>query len=337
MRITSNSIKLTPHELLTLQGRIPPGSAEAYALATCLVAIAGLVRWALGFLTDELMPFTTFYPAVLFGALIGGIGPGIFATVLGGVIAYWLFMRPQFGLFPLSMGQQIGLLTYFVASALIVWATDYNRRLSQRLVDEERFRELAVRELAHRLRNKIATIQSIISFQLRDSPQVRDRLLNRLTALSNTDRLIEDAQGVGAKIGGIIAAELSPYGASRIATEGPDVLLPPKLALTMALLVHELATNAAKYGALSAASGELTVRWSVSGKDLQLVWQECAAPLHAGPSRRGFGMLLLSRALDQFGGTVETNFGPTGLICKMKLTIPQSRAGGIAGDYVDQR
>jgi HWE histidine kinase len=91
----------------------------------------------------------------------------------------------------------------------------------------------------------LATIQSIISFQLRDDPQIRDAILSRLTALSATDDLIMATQGQGAGLRGILSAELRPYGVSRVSMEGPDVLLPPKLALMMALLVHELATNAA--------------------------------------------------------------------------------------------
>ena len=124
---------------------------------------------------------------------------------------------------------------------------------------------MAVEELAHRLKNKIATIQAIISLQLRDSPQTRDAIMGRLIALSATDDLIMETQGQGARLPEILAAELGPYEASRIAVEGPVVLLSPKLATTMALLVHELTTNSAKYGALSSAAGQVAIRWSLSG------------------------------------------------------------------------
>ena len=115
-------------------------------------------------------------------------------------------MPPQFT-FSLTLAQQIGLLTYLFASLLIVWGADHYRRLTQRLEneekfrkDEEKFRKLAVEELAHRLKNKLATIQSIISFQLRDDPQIRDAILSRLTALSATDDLIMATQGQGARL-----------------------------------------------------------------------------------------------------------------------------------------
>jgi two-component sensor histidine kinase len=244
--------------------RVRPGSAEAYVFATLCVVIASLLRWWLGLLSENILPLTTFYPAVLFSALIGGSGAGAFAAVLGGLIGWWAFMSPHFTFFPVTFGQQISLLTYLFASLLIVWGADHYRKITKRLEDEENFRKLAVDELAHRLKNKLATIQSIISFQLRDEPQIRDAILSRLTALSATDDLIMATQGQGAGLRSILSAELRPYGASRVSIEGPDVLLPPNLALMMALLFHELATNAAKYGALSSSVGNLSIGWSLA-------------------------------------------------------------------------
>jgi HWE histidine kinase/uncharacterized protein DUF4118 len=242
--------------------RISPGSPEAYVFATLCTVIASLIRWGLGLVSEDILPLPTFYPAVLFSALIGGAGAGAFAAALGGFIGWWAFMPPRFAFFPVTFGQQIGLLMYFSASLLIVWGADHYRKITKRLENEEKFRELAVDELAHRLKNKLATIQSIISFQLRDDPQIRDAILSRLTALSATNDLIMATQGQGAGLRGILSAELRPYGLARVSMEGPDVLLPPKLALMMALLLHELATNAAKYGALSSSVGNLSIQWS---------------------------------------------------------------------------
>ena len=221
---------------LTNWRRISSGSPEAYTFATLCVVIASLLRWGLGLLSEQILPLPTFYPAVLFSALIGGAGAGVFAAILGGLIGWWAFMPPYFAFSPVTIGQQIGLLMYFSASLLIVWGADHYRKITKRLGDEEKFRKLAVDELAHRLKNKLATIQSIISFQLRDDPQIRDAILTRLAALSATDDLIMATQGQGAGLRGILSAELRPYGVSRVSMEGPDVLLPPKLALMMALL-----------------------------------------------------------------------------------------------------
>jgi two-component sensor histidine kinase len=298
--------------------RISPGSTEAYALATLLVVAASLVRWGLSFISDEIFLFAAFYPAILFATYIGGLGVGIFAALLGAVIALWAFM-PH----PLTSGLEIKLVAYVFASSLITWGAEHYRKLRKSLEDEEKFRNLAVEELAHRLKNKLATIQSIISFQLRDEPPLRDRILSRLNALSATDDLIMAAQGKGARISDILAAELAPYDVSRASVSGPDCQLPPKLALTMTLLIHELATNAAKYGALSGSHGKLSIGWSLSGARLKLEWREIGGPDVTAPSHRGFGTRLLARSLDQFGGTVELLFETSGLVCKLGVNLTE--------------
>lgn len=307
--------------------RVASGSAQAYALAAIFVILASLLRWGLGFFTLfpvlDLQAFTTFYPAVLFAALVGGAGPGIFATLLGGLICWWAFLSPYRQLLPLDLANTINLLTYLVASAVIVWATDHYRSLTKRLTDEENLRKLAVDELAHRLKNKVATIQSIVSFRLRAYPQVRDDVIGSLASLMAVDELITAAQGAGANIRDILAAELAPYDTSRVSMTGPDRLLSSKLALTMALLLHELATNAAKYGALSNSAGTLSIDWSVFDTRLNLNWRECDGPTVSPPKREGFGTQLFQRALEQFDGDVEADFAPTGLICRLSVSLAQ--------------
>ena len=315
-----------------LKWHMSPGSSGAYAFATLCVAVASLLHWGLGLITEDHQHFTTYYPAVLFAALLGGAGAGVYAAVLSGIIAWWAFMVPHFAFLLRTTEEVISLLIYLFASLLIVWAADHYRRLTKRLEDEEKFRKLAVEELAHRLKNKIATIQSIISFKLRDNPQARDAIIGCLTALSGTDDLILATQGQGARLRDILSAELGPYETSRIAIEGPIVFLSPKLAMTMALLVHELATNSAKYGSLSVATGKVAICWSLCDTRLGLEWRESGGPIITTPTKRGFGTRLLSLALDQFGGAVETTFEPTGLICKLIVVLPEKYTADIQSD-----
>jgi two-component sensor histidine kinase len=316
------------NEAVSWHRRVLPGSIQAYAFATLCVALGSLLHWGIGLISEDSQVFTTFYPAVLFAALVGGAGAGVYAALLSGITAWWAFMPPHFALFPLTSGLAISLLIYFFTCSLIVWAADHYRRLTKRLEDEEKFRKLTVEELAHRLKNKIATIQAIISFQLRDDPQTREAIIGRLSALSATDDLILEAQGQGARLREILAAELGPYEVSRIAITGPVILLSPKLATTMALLVHELATNAAKYGALSSATGQVAISWSLSGERLNFEWRESGGPAIRPPTKIGFGMRLLSQARTQFGGVVETKFEATGLLCKMNITLPENVTAG---------
>jgi two-component sensor histidine kinase len=304
------------------QFRVVPGSVEAYLAATILVVTASLIRWGLGFLGEALLPFTTYYPVVLFATYLGGSRTGIFTAILGGLIGWWAFLSPHVGFFPLQFAGELELLTYAAACALIIWGADSYRRLAARLQEEERLRKLAVEELAHRLKNKIASIQSIISYQLREQPRLRDDIIARLLALAATDDLIMTAQGRGASIRAILSTELKPYGLARISMAGPDIILSPTLALTMALMVHELATNAAKYGALSVPAGQLSIRWSLADRLLSLDWRETNGPVVVPPTHRGFGMLLLS--LEQFSGNVEMTFERNGLVCRMKAVFPES-------------
>ncbi len=306
--------------------RVSPGSGEAYVVAALFVVAAALLRWCLGLYSYELQAFTTFYPAVLFAAILGGSGPGLFAVALGGFIGWWEFLSPFVALLPLSRSDTINLVTYFAASLLIVWATEHYRRLTKRLTDEQALRKLAVDELSHRLKNKVATIQSIVSFRLRDYPEVRDDIASALAALMATDDLITATQGQGAPLRDIIGAEFKPYDLSRVSLAGPKCLLAPKVALTMALLIHELATNAAKYGALSDSAGKLCIGWTLSGKQLDITWQESGGPRISPPDHSGFGTRLFKRALEPFEGKVEADFNPTGLVCKLSLTLPDEPA-----------
>jgi len=303
--------------------RISPGTADAYLAAMILLGLATFVRWGLSFLGAALLPFTAYYPAVLFATYLGGLRVGSFVAVLGGLIGWWLFMPSYFGFLPIGWQSIFELATYVLTCALLIWAADSYRRLAERLQREENLRKLAVDELAHRLKNKIATIQSIIGYQLREQPDIRRDIIGRLVALSATDDLIMKMHGKGASIRAILNIELGPYDLSRTSLQGPDILLAPNLALTIALLVHELATNAAKHGALSSAVGYLSICWSVENKTLNLEWRENGGPAVKQPTHRGFGLRLLSGALDQFNGSVETIFEKSGLICKMKAPLSE--------------
>lgn len=300
--------------------RILPGTAGAYLAAVILVAFASLIRWALGFVGTALLPFTAYYPAVLFATYIGGFGVGTFAAVLGGFVGWVAFMPSGLS----APGLSLELPIYALTCALLIWGAESYRRLASHLQSEEHLRKLAVDELAHRLKNKIAAIQSILSYQLRDQPRLRDDIAARLGALSETDDLIMGAQGRSVRLRDILTIELRPYDLSRVSMTGHDITLPPRLALTMALMIHELTTNTAKYGALSSTTGKLSIVWSVSKGALSVEWRESGGPPITTPPHRGFGLRLLSRALDQFNGSAEMNFAEPGLVCKLSVGLTEA-------------
>jgi PAS domain S-box-containing protein len=208
-----------------------------------------------------------------------------------------------------------------------------NTDVSQQLQDEERLR-LMVNELNHRVKNTLATVQSIIAHTLRgaESPErLRETLTTRILALSRAHDVLTDAQWAGADLGEIAARAAAPYrpagGDERFRLHGPTVRLPPKTAIAVALAFHELATNAAKYGALSAPGGHVELGWTLrrAGKDQRLTirWREVGGPAVSPPTRRGFGTRLIERALAaDLNGEVVLEFPPEGVICTVEARFP---------------
>ena len=200
--------------------------------------------------------------------------------------------------------------------------------ISERRQAEERQR-LLVNELNHRVKNTLATVQAIVSQTLRATPdpdEAFERVQARLMALSNTHNLLNATRWEGALVGDILAAELGPYRAKgeRIGLKGPAIALDAKTALTLGLIVHELATNAAKYGSLSLDEGRVAVAWEdwdQPGIGVALLWRELDGPPVAPPARRGFGSRLIERSVKDLRGTVDLEFAGSGLECRLAFPL----------------
>ncbi len=193
----------------------------------------------------------------------------------------------------------------------------------------ERQQKLLVDELNHRVKNTLATVQAIAAQTLRSAADLAtfsEAFESRIMALSATHDLLTATNWRSARLHDVLGVEFRPYGPERYRLEGPDVALAPPEALALGLLFHELATNAAKYGALARPTGCIEVGWDVAEDVLELVWRERDGPPVAPPARRGFGSRLIERSLQGvLRGEASLEFAPAGLVCR--ITLPLSGPG----------
>ena len=197
--------------------------------------------------------------------------------------------------------------------------------ITQRKKAEER-QALLAREVDHRAKNAMAIVQSIVRLTKANSKADYVSIIDgRIKALSRAHVLLSNSRWQGADLGKLVNEELAPFRsthADRIAVSGPEILLEPTKAQTLALALHELAANAAKYGALSSASGRLMVRWTLEDDALVIHWHETAGPETHKPSVTGFGTKIITGSIErQLGGKTEFEWAPTGLRCT--LTVPR--------------
>ena len=191
-------------------------------------------------------------------------------------------------------------------------------------------------ELNHRVKNILALINSLVSQDVgegRDVSAYALALKGRIIALANAHDQVVRSDG-GGLLNALVLAELGPYASRELTVEGPEIVLDARAYSVLALVLHELATNAAKYGALSVAEGRLSVIWSLDRQgDCRLEWLERGGPLVVTPARAGFGSSLIRRSVPfDLGGESELDYAPEGL--RATLTIPaaffESRAAAVA-------
>jgi PAS domain S-box-containing protein len=215
------------------------------------------------------------------------------------------------------------------ASDEIIRVSGVTMDITDRKAAEER-QTLLSREVDHRAKNALALVQSIVRLTRRTNPNDYTRAIEgRIDALSRVHTVLSQSRWQGADLGGLLREELAPFRTGdddRITTKGPDLSLQPACAQTLALALHELTTNAAKYGALSHPAGQLSVRWTVSKSNdtLKLEWKEQNEAAIAKPDKNGFGTKIVVSSIEsQLGGKVKHDWRPQGMTCT--ISIPLAR------------
>jgi PAS domain S-box-containing protein len=201
----------------------------------------------------------------------------------------------------------------------------------------EEQRLLLLHELNHRVKNTLATVQSIASQTLRAGgvpKTVRETLESRLASLSEAHNILTRENWEGAGVWEIVRSAVGVHltlgEPARFNMQGADVWVPPHIAVALALALHELATNALKYGALSAPEGQVAIDWEIEGpltpRVLRLRWLETGGPPVKRPEKRGFGSRLIENGLAaELDGAVQLDFRPEGVRCEMTAALDRTR------------
>jgi two-component sensor histidine kinase len=306
-------------------GGLPPDSPLSFLFALACVAIATLVRIGLGEISSASAVFAPYYSATLVAALVGGWGAGTLAAVSGGLAALLLFVPADWQSHAFDREWFVSYFLFATSSVVIVWAAQSYRDLLWRLREERDRRQLLNRELAHRIRNMLTIVQSVVGQTLRDQPDALGKLNDRIAALAATNDLLVKSEWRGAFLKKILAGEFAPYDPGHFRLNGDDFECPSEAATVLALIFHELTTNAAKYGALSTPQGRIALTWTKHDDRVEFAWVESGGPRAIAPRREGFGSTLLRKGLQQFDGAVEIRFVPTGLHCQLSLSLPRPR------------
>jgi PAS domain S-box-containing protein len=201
------------------------------------------------------------------------------------------------------------------------------RDITERKRAEERQRLLTA-EIDHRAKNLLASVQAMVLLTKRDAGSVGDfaeSLIGRLQSLARAHDLLARDKWTGARLHAVIGSELQAYAGAdgdRLTITGDDVRLAPRAAQTLSLALHELTTNAAKYGALSVPAGRVTVDTAVEGQELLLSWVETGGPEVTPPEERGFGSIVIERSIaHELGGSAKLDFERGGLRCHVRVPL----------------
>jgi len=191
-------------------------------------------------------------------------------------------------------------------------------------------RDLLVRELEHRIKNTLMIVQSIAEQTFRGSvdPAAHRKFAARLTALSNIHSILTQRSWDSADLHEVIGSALKPHdsGAKRFAVDGPLLRVGPKSAVALSMAVHELCTNAIKYGSLSCKAGRVDVTWAIEDGELHFVWREQGGPEVQRPTHKGFGSRMIEGALAlQLSANVTIDYQPAGVVCSIAARLDHIR------------
>ena len=301
---------------------VPFWRGQVIALA-CVLA-AAVLRWPLDPLLAGQLPFVTFFPAVLLASIWGGSWAGVTAVALTLVTAGASWGGNQLGL-RFEVLPAASLVAFVLFGGVVVLLSDLLRAAFRDLARSEREAQLLASEMRHRVKNALAMAMALSRQTARGAtsvPEYQALLEGRLDALAHAP---EYAPGINLDpppLPTLIGQVLEPFDLQRFERSGPPLPLPPHLGGTFALVLHELATNATKHGALSVPMGTVSLTWHQDAGSIILDWIERGGPAVSRPVRLGFGSRLLTSAFAGDQATVALDYHIEGVRCRITLVAP---------------
>lgn len=319
-----------------------PGIGRQMLVFAAATASAVLIRLPFEPFLPGGLPYATFFPAVLAATLLAGGFAGAAVLLVSCPIALYLFGGAPAEEAPIAS------VTIWLVNGGIVFLSGLGVR---QLVRRQRASRAAVEaseqklttllhEFDHRTRNAFALIQAISNQTAKNSRSIndyKDRLHDRLTTLAAAKTLLLSHPGEPLQLEAVVATALRPFLDHRARqieiVKGPDFLVAPSSCTSLTLALHELATNAAKYGAMSTSDGRIECAWRADGDFVRLTWTERGGPRVAPPEREGFGTTLIHNALAaEEGGKVTLDYAPDGVVCEIRFAsavAAQERASAV--------
>ena len=275
------------------------------ALALGVVALATLMRVGLHGVLGARAVFAAYYLAVTLAAVLGGYRAGVLALALSAVAGWYFFAERQRAFAPMSSADTTVFLIFLVSTGVNGLIAASLRQVILQLRDRDLELSLIADELRHRVKNVLSLVLSVSRRAARnasDVPAFQAAFEARVKALANAHDILARSGWAGAGLRELIGAHLNPFVSPegpRLLLEGEDLTVDPDTAVTLSLMLHELTTNAVKYGSLSTSKGELKLSWRCERAPNTLVfeWLERGGPRVEPPGRKGFGATLMARTL----------------------------------------
>jgi two-component sensor histidine kinase len=305
--------------LAELSTRIGPYSTDAVAIALICLGASTALRF-IGNWTNSDFLFATYIPAILAAGLLAGIPAALGVTIASTIIVRLFFVPSYIHTGSQSYGELVDFVMYLVSAALTISFAHYCRVVLKRLHKRNLTNEILAKELQHRSKNVCAAIDVIVRKSLADEPERASKVFGRIKAMMHANELLTASQPQLLTVKQLLLEAFAPYGEDRLQAFGPEITLDPDTARHLILLVHELVTNAVKYGSLSRLSGGVLVDWRDDGDAIVLAWKEIGGPRIDSPQRVGFGSHLIAACIKALSGTMQQKFTPDGFSCSVSFS-----------------